>query len=90
MFLVLMLVSFTRMEQEALLALLAKGPLDSERVQLSLGRFRRLGQHASQHTCIPPAPFSPRCDVRADPADAGVCSICLLPHLDMHFKQTSL
>ena len=89
MFLVLMLISFTRMEQEALLALLAKGPLNSGRMRLSLVRFRSSGQHASKHTCIPPAPFLFRHDVRADAADADVCSISLFPHLDM-LKQTFL
>lgn len=75
MFLVLMLISFPRMEQETLLALLAKGLPNSGRMQPGLVRCRSSGQHTSQNTCIPPAPFFSRWDVRADPAGAG-CSVC--------------
>jgi len=83
MFLVLMLTSFTSTEQEALLALLPKGPLYSRRTQLV--RFRSSGQHISQHVSIPPAPFLSRCDVRVDPADARMCFIPLFTRLDMQF-----
>lgn len=51
MFLVLMLISFMRMELEALFALLAKEPFNSGRIRLSLVRFRSSG-HPSIHSSL--------------------------------------
>lgn len=68
MFVVLMLMCFSRLEQEALPLMLAKGLLHSGRRQLSLVRFRSSGLHASHDPSW-----------RVDGADsAGAAMRCLL------------